>query len=89
MICTTYNAKGKSACPSKQIPESILMETLSDLDFSDIEQIIAEDDNQLTIIFKNGTTETRRWKDRSRSESWTAEMKANASMQSKARWQYA
>ena len=88
-ICTTYNAKGKSACPSKQIPESILTETLSDLDVSDIEQIIAEDDNQLTIIFKNGTTETRRWQDRSRSESWTEEMKANASKQSKARWQYA
>ena len=88
-ICTTYNAKGKSACPSKQIPESILTETLSDLDVSAIEQVIAEDDNQLTIIFKNGTTETRRWQDRSRSESWTAEMKANASMQSKARWQYA
>lgn len=86
-ICSTYNSQGKAACPSKQIPENKLMDITSDLDISDITQITAENNNQLTFVFKDGTTETRRWKGRSRAESWTDEMKANAAKQTKARWQ--
>ena len=86
-ICSTYNSQGKAACPSKQIPENKLSEITSDLDISDITQITAENNNRLTFVFKDGTTETRRWKDRSRAESWTDEMKSNAAKQTKARWQ--
>lgn len=86
-ICSTYNSQGKAACPSKQIPENKLSEITSDLDISDITQITAENNNRLTFVFKDGTTETRRWKDRSRAESWTDEMKSKAAKQTKERWQ--
>ena len=86
-ICSTYNSQGKTACPSKQIPENKLTEITSDLDISDITQITAGDNNQLTFIYKDGSTETRHWKDRSRAESWTDEMKSHAAEQTKARWQ--
>lgn len=86
-ICSTYNSQGKAACPSKQIPENKLSEITSDLDISNISQITAENNNRLTFVFKDGTTEIRRWKDRSRAESWTDEMKSNAAKQTKERWQ--
>ena len=86
-ICSTYNSQGKTACPSKQIPENKLTEITSNLDISDITQITAGDNNQLTFIYKDGSTETRHWKDRSRAESWTDEMKSHAAEQTKARWQ--
>ena len=86
-ICSTYNSQGKAACPSKQIPENKLTEITSDLDISNISQITAENNNRLTFVFKDGTTEIRRWKDRSRAESWTDEMKSNAAKQTKERWQ--
>ena len=31
-ICTTYNAKGKAACPSRQIPESALIDATEDIE---------------------------------------------------------
>lgn len=86
-ICSTYNSQGKAACPSKQIPENKLSEITSDLDISNISQITAENNNRLTFVFKDGTTEIRRWKDRSRAESWTDEMKSNAAKQTKESWQ--
>lgn len=88
-ICGTYNSKGKSACPdSKQIPESVLIEETIKLigiaEFNErlfedtIENICACKDNLLKFTFKDGTVKDIVWKDRSRRESWTPEMKEEA-----------
>ena len=76
-ICTTYNAKGKAACPSKQIPESALIEATEDI--NSITAITACDDNTLLIKTADGSEYERRWTERSRADSWTPEMKAKAS----------
>lgn len=73
-ICTTYNTLGKAACPSKAIPETILMELTEGMDFN---EIIAENGNMVRVRSGNGET-VLYWQDRSRSESWTEEMKSKA-----------
>ena len=50
----------------------------ADIDFDTVSRITAADNNMLTIHYKDGLTETRQWKDRSRSKSWTSEMKEAA-----------
>lgn len=83
-ICGTYNAKGKAYCAAKQIPEAILEQiTLEVLDETElapdlhdkISAIHADKNNTLTYIFPSGETVTKHWKDRSRADSWTEEMK--------------
>jgi DNA invertase Pin-like site-specific DNA recombinase len=81
--CATYETLGKSACASKQIPESTLTAVTADVlgtDTVDIDaihsvltEIRAENGNRLVFNFKDGRTVKRKWKDRSRSESWTDE----------------
>lgn len=87
-ICPTYNQHGKAACPSKQIPESTLyaltIETLR-LNVFD-EAVFAEkiyainipSPNKVIYAFKDGSKITAEWQDRSRSESWTDEMRQQA-----------
>lgn len=87
-ICSTFDRKGKKECASKQIPEETLYnvtaEVLGLTEFDEnifaehIEKILVPKANHLTFIFKNGHTEERIWKDRSRAESWTDEMKQEA-----------
>ena len=77
-ICSTYNYKGKAACPSKQIPETTLTALTADLDIGDLTEIIAEDRNTLVFRFKDGRKAVKLWQDRSRAESWTPEMKEAA-----------
>ena len=95
-ICSTFNTKGKKYCPTaKQIPEEKLYaaccEALGISDFdedifqSEIQQIIVPAPNQLEFIFHNGTTKTVEWQNRSRSESWTDEMRKQAGRISKER----
>jgi DNA invertase Pin-like site-specific DNA recombinase len=85
-ICSTFNTLGKAHCASKQIPETTLIsmteEAIGDMDaLSDkITAIRAEKDNTLVFCFKDGSESVKRWKDRSRAESWTEEMK-NAARQ--------
>ena len=88
-VCDTFNSLGKSACASKQIPEPTLHQVTSDVlgqkDFTNewlcdrIQHIRVCNENTLIFCFKDGSEVTRKWKDRSRSESWTDEMKAAAS----------
>ena len=85
-ICSTYNSKGKAACPSKQIPEPILTELTADMDICDLTEICAEDGNKLVFHFKNGDKSVKQWQDRSRSESWTPEMRAAAGQRTRERW---
>lgn len=77
-ICTTFNSEGKTACASKQIPEKTLDEMCVDINLCNVEQILACDDNRLLITLKNGREVEKVWKDRSRAESWTDEMKQKA-----------
>ena len=52
---------------------------------SDLTAIQAEKDNTLVFCFKDGTQAVKRWKDRSRAESWTEEMKEAARQKTLAR----
>lgn len=87
-ICSTFNREGKSACPSRQIPETTLeklsAEVLGVAEFN--AEIFAEQIENIDICtncvvkfhFKDSHEETKHWQVRSRSESWTAEMKEKA-----------
>ncbi len=77
-ICRTYNTQGKAACASKAIPETVLYQLTADICIEDLAAIRAEAENRLVFLYKDGTTHTARWQDRSRAESWTLEMKAEA-----------
>lgn len=83
-ICSTFNAKGKAFCQSKQIPEDILIavteEVIGSLDslHSKITAVRVENDNTLVFRLTDGQQIVKRWKNRSRQESWTPEMKEQA-----------
>ena len=95
-ICNTYNQKGKKFCPtSKQIPEEKLISACGEvlgINHFDAEafqetvsEIIVPKPNILLFRFSDGTEHTVLWQDRSRSESWTPEMKAKAAERSRKR----
>lgn len=83
--CSTFNTRGKAYCASKVIPENTLKDCISDAlgskyfaeDFftETVDFIVAEPCNTMRLIFKDGTEKRITWKDRSRSESWTDEMR--------------
>lgn len=76
-ICQTFNSYGKDFCRAKQIPEEKLITAVADIDLGAVKEITAND-NVLTIHFQDGSSAERQWKDRSRAESWTPEMKEKA-----------
>ncbi len=86
--CRTFQEKGKSFCHAKQIPEKILETVTAEvlgLDAFDGEIFLSEIDhievpgaNQIIYVFKDGRMEERTWKDPSRRDSWTPEMKEAA-----------
>jgi hypothetical protein len=86
-ICPTYNTQGKVACPSKRIPESTLIlmaeEVVGSIDaFSgEITEVRVENGNRLVFLHTNGKESVKQWRDRSRAESWTAEMREVARQQ--------
>lgn len=84
-VCTTYNTYGKKGCASKAIPESTLYELTADIPLGDLTAIRAENGNTLVFCFKDGTQAVKRWKDRSRAESWTEEMREAARQKTLAR----
>ena len=87
-ICMTFQFEGKCACQAKQIPEPTLMTVCCDVlgiaEFDEwvfterISGIRITAPNELLFLLADGHTETRAWKDRSRRESWTDEMKETA-----------
>lgn len=91
--CNTYLRSGRDACPAKQIPEETLLNLATEIlgltQFNEevfchrILQIQVTGPNQLVFIFKDGHSEFREWKDRSRSESWNEEARRQASQRSK------
>lgn len=94
--CATYCSRGKKYCPtSKAIPEETLIKASAEIlgsrelntkDFAEkIERIDACTNNVLVFVFRDGSVKEYVWKDRSRSESWTPEMKALAGEKAKER----
>lgn len=87
-ICGTYNSVGKSACASKQIPETTLVSAVNEVleipvfdeeTFKNkVSKITVCKGNILTFHLVDGAEKTYVWKDRSRSESWTDEMREKA-----------
>ncbi len=94
-VCATYNTKGKKYCASKQIPEETLKAVTADmLGFGAFDEdvfaervafIAALPDNVLEYTFADGHTAQATWKDRSRSESWTEEMRQAAAEKTRKR----
>lgn len=87
-VCGTFNTLGKSVCASKQIPEATLQQVTAEVLgvkaftreqlHSRVQSIRVYNGNILVFCFKDGSEVTRTWKDRSRAESWTDEMKEAA-----------
>jgi hypothetical protein len=73
-ICGTFNTRGKGACWSRQIPETILLEIAG----ADFEKIRVTGANTLTITMADGSESERQWQYKSRSESWTDEKREAA-----------
>lgn len=90
--CATYLEHGKSACPAKQIPEETLLDACAEelaLPYFDATEFLKRvlrievvRANTLRFAFTDGTTCLSEWNDRSRSESWTDEMKQAAKVKS-------
>lgn len=86
--CSTFNTKGKAYCASKAIPEETLKNCIAealggntfteDAFTSAVDFIFAEPENRLRLMMTDGTEKESVWKDRSRSESWTEEMRETA-----------
>jgi len=86
--CSTFLQRGKDKCRAKQIPETTLMETAAEVlglavfdetvFLARIAEIWVPADNRLTFVFDDGHVVETVWNDRSRSESWTDEMRLAA-----------
>lgn len=91
-ICDTFNQHGKSCCASRQIPESILMGLAADVletpvfdssSFTDtIREIHVPAVNRLVFHFHDGRQVARVWENKSRSQSWTDDMRQRQREQS-------
>ena len=77
-VCSTFNQQGKKACQSKAVPEKALLTFIPEIE--SILNIRVEKNNNLIITYRDGRVETRTWKDRSRAESWTPEMRQAAQL---------
>ena len=87
-ICSTYNTSGKKACASKAIPEPTLIALAEkNAHRGQITAITAAQGNHLTFRFADGSECEEIWQDRSRSESWTDDMRAAAGKKTKERRQ--
>lgn len=79
-ICSTFNNRGKKYCASKMVPEVVLDNLVAEITdtLADIQKIEADDGNVLRFHMTDGRLLTRIWKDRSRADSWTPEMREQA-----------
>ena len=84
-LCSEYLENGKASCSAKQVPEEILYETTCEVlelkEFDEdtfkekVNSIMACDNNILVFKLANETEVIKEWKNKSRSESWTPEMR--------------
>ena len=85
-ICSTYNTSGKKACVSKAVPEPTLIAlTEKNAHRGQIIAVTVAPENHLTFRFADGSECEEVWQDRSRSESWTADMRAAVGKKTKER----
>jgi hypothetical protein len=86
--CSTYLKYGKDKCPSKQIPEDILISLSTEVlelkkfdedNFGEkIKEIQVPEPNVLIFVFRDGNTVKTEWNYKSRSESWSEEARQKA-----------
>jgi len=91
--CSTYLNKGKDVCPARQIPDSVLYEmsaeVLNQADFDEdlfkekITKILIQEDHTLVFIFRDGHKVEKIWHKKSRSESWTSQMREAARLKAR------
>ncbi|MEG0692671.1 MAG: recombinase family protein [Oscillospiraceae bacterium] len=91
--CGTYNTRGKSYCDAKQIPEYILHNLIcevlhideyrSKLVSEQIKCIEVPDNWILNFVLADNTEITKEWKNPSRKDSWTNEMKEKARLKAR------
>ncbi len=87
-ICLTYNTSGKKACASKAVPELTLIALAEkNAHRGQITAVTVAPENHLTFRFADGSECEEIWQDRSRSESWTADMRAAVGKKTKERIQ--
>lgn len=94
--CRTYLTRGKKYCFSKQIREDVLMDTCctvlgmetfdQEVFLKRVKAIDVYDENKLVFQFQDGTTQEHVWKDPTRSDSWTPQMKEIAAGCGRKRW---
>jgi DNA invertase Pin-like site-specific DNA recombinase len=86
--CSTYLNKGKDSCPARQIPDSVLYETSAEVlnlkHFdeerfkAEISEILVPEEHKLIFVFRDGQKIEKSWYYKSRSDSWTTEMREAA-----------
>ena len=86
--CSTYLKKGKSSCPSKQIPEQVLYTLckevlrLNDFDtdaFNNaIAKILVPEPNKVIFVMRDGRHVEKCWQNTSQSEIWSEDMRQAA-----------
>ena len=86
--CATYLREGKDACPAKQIPEAVLYTLATnvlgiegfDAEAFDarVNRIEVVASNSVRFVMRDGHEVDMQWQDRSRSESWTEDMRTAA-----------
>jgi len=86
--CSTYLNKGKDDCPARQIPDTVLYEmsaeVLNQTHFDEelfkekIAEILIQEDHTIVFIFRDGHKVEKIWRQKSRSESWTTQMREAA-----------
>ena len=90
-ICETFNTQGKRFCASKQVPEETLKKVTAEalgteefdpVSLERVDSILVCNGNRLVFRLKDGAELSHQWKDRSRSQSWTPEMKEAARQKS-------
>ena len=86
--CATYLRKGRDACPARQVPEQVLLAFICNslgwqrFDAQAFQARVAAiqvtSPSTLQLVLADGQVFETAWQNRSRSESWTAEMRQEA-----------
>jgi site-specific DNA recombinase len=95
--CPTYRHQGKTACPSKSIPEAELIRLTNEVLSIDkydkkylrdnVLAIVSHLDQTIAFHLKDGGHIIKDWNIASRKDSWTRQMRQNAALTTKTRHQ--
>ena len=80
-ICSTYNHQGKKYCASKAVPDDELRKLADEVvngNYELIKEVLVYPNNRLVFTLFDGTMVDKVWKDITRKDSWTPEMKEKA-----------